>query len=136
MVSSASTPAALQPGHGGSTASAIHDPVPYFEITPGEIIKGLIEANEYLGLPHSMHIHQNNLGNPGNYQTTLDTLKLAEGVKAKNKFGREQVMHSTHLQFHSYKGTNWARLRVRAKEVMDYVNRQQDHHHRYRERHP
>ena len=92
----------------GLNCLTIHDPVPYFDITPAEIIKGLIEANEYLGLPHSMHLHQNDLGNPGNYKTTIDSLKLAEGIKSKNNFGREQVLHSTHLQFHSYKGTNWA----------------------------
>ena len=110
----------------GLNCLSIHDPVPYFEITPAEIITGLIEANEYLGLPHSMHLHQNNLGNPGNYTTTLDSLKLAEGIKPKNNFGREQVLHSTHLQFHSYKGTNWGDFESGAKEVMDYVNRQKN----------
>ena len=97
--------------------------VPYFEITPREIIKGLLEANEYLGLPHSMHVHQNDLGNPGNYQGTIESLKIAEGVKTKNKFGREQVMHSTHLQFHSYGGDGWGTFCSKAKEVMDYVNK-------------
>ncbi|MFA4861901.1 formylmethanofuran dehydrogenase subunit A [Methanoregula sp.] len=110
----------------GLNCLTIHDPVPYFEITPAEIIKGLIEANEYLGLPHSMHLHQNDLGNPGNYKTTIDSLKLAEGIKATNKFGREQVLHSTHLQFHSYKGTNWGDFESGAKEVMDYVNKQKN----------
>ncbi|HOX35516.1 MAG TPA: formylmethanofuran dehydrogenase subunit A, partial [Methanoregulaceae archaeon] len=110
----------------GLNCLTIHDPVPYFEITPAEIIKGLIEANEYLGLPHSMHVHQNDLGNPGNYKTTIETLQLAEGVKPKNTFGREQVMHSTHLQFHSYKGTNWGDFESAAKEVMDYVNKQKN----------
>ncbi|MGB7788645.1 formylmethanofuran dehydrogenase subunit A [Methanoregula sp.] len=110
----------------GLNCLTIHDPVPYFDITPGEIIKGLIDANEYLGLPHSMHLHQNDLGNPGNYKTTLDSLKLAEGIKPKNNFGREQVLHSTHLQFHSYKGTNWGDFESGAKEVMDYVNRQKN----------
>ncbi len=100
--------------------------VPYFEITPGEIIKGLMEANEYLGLPHSIHVHQNNLGNPGNYPDTLESLKLAEGVKAKNKFGRGQVLHSTHLQFHSYGGDGWGTFCSKAKEVMDYVNKQKN----------
>jgi len=107
----------------GLNCLSLDDPVPYFEITPSEIITGLLKANEYLGLPHSVHIHQNNLGNPGNYQLTIDSLKLAEGIKTKNKFGREQVMHSTHIQFHSYKGTNWADFESGAKEVMDYVNR-------------
>ena len=101
----------------------LDDQVPYFEITPREIITGLLQANEYLGLPHSMHIHQNDLGNPGNYKGTIESLKISEGVKTKNKFGREQVMHSTHLQFHSYKGTGWGDFESGAKEVMDYVNK-------------
>ena len=107
----------------GLNCLSLDDVVPYFEITPREIITGLLKANEYLGLPHSMHIHQNNLGNPGNYQLTLESLKIAESVKPKNKFGREQVMHSTHLQFHSYGGDSWANFESKAKEVMDYVNR-------------
>ncbi|MDP3397376.1 MAG: formylmethanofuran dehydrogenase subunit A [Methanoregula sp.] len=110
----------------GLNCLTIHDPVPYFEITPAEIMTGLMAANEYLGLPHSMHVHQNDLGNPGNYKVTLDSLKLAEGVKPNNKFGREQVMHSTHLQFHSYKGENWGNFESGAKEVMDYVNKQKN----------
>ena len=57
----------------------LNDPVPYFGITPAEIIKGLIEANEYLGLPHSIHLHQNNLGNPGNYPDTIAALKSGGG---------------------------------------------------------
>jgi formylmethanofuran dehydrogenase subunit A len=104
----------------------LNDTVPYFGITPAEIIKGLIEANEYLGLPHSIHLHQNNLGNPGNYPDTIAALKLAEGVKTKNKFGREQVLHSTHLQFHSYGGEGWKDFCSKAKEVMDYVNKQKN----------
>lgn len=107
----------------GLNCLTLDDPVPYFEVTPREIITGLMQANEYLGLPHSMHVHQNDLGNPGNYQLTLDSLKLAETVKPKNKFGREQVMHSTHLQFHSYGGDNWVNFESKAKEVMDYVNK-------------
>ena len=106
----------------GLNCLTIHDPVPYFDITPAEIVTGLIEANEYLGLPHSVHVHQNSLGDPGNYTVTLDTLKLAEQYKAKNRFGREQVLHSTHLQFHSYGGDSWANFESKAKEVMAYVN--------------
>jgi len=110
----------------GLNCLGLNDPVPYFEVTPAEIMTGLMKANEYLGLPHSMHVHQNDLGNPGNFQITLDSLKLAEGIKAKNKFGREQVMHSTHLQFHSYGGDGWGTFCSKAKEVMDYVNKQKN----------
>ncbi|HZD42801.1 MAG TPA: formylmethanofuran dehydrogenase subunit A, partial [Methanomicrobiales archaeon] len=98
----------------------------YFDVTPEQIVKGLIEANEYLGLPHSIHIHGNNLGNPGNYTTTLDTLKLAEGYQAKNKFGREQVMHHTHIQFHSYGGDNWGNFHSESRKIADYVNKQKN----------
>jgi formylmethanofuran dehydrogenase subunit A len=107
----------------GLNCLTIDDPVPYFDITPAQIVKGLIETNEYLGLPHSVHVHQNSLGDPGNYKVTLDTLKLAEGIKPKNKFGREQVLHSTHLQFHSYGGDNWGNFESKAPEVIDYVNK-------------
>jgi formylmethanofuran dehydrogenase subunit A len=107
----------------GLNCLQVTDPVPYFDITPEEIITGLIDANEMLGLPHSIHIHGNNLGNPGNYTTTLDTLKLATGHKAKNKFGRDQVMHHTHIQFHSYGGTKWADFESKARPVAEYVNK-------------
>jgi formylmethanofuran dehydrogenase subunit A len=110
----------------GLNCLSLNDPVPFFEITPGEIIKGLIEANEYLGLPHSIHVHQNNLGNPGNYPDTIESLKIAEGFKARNKFGRESVLHSTHLQFHSYGGEGWKDFCSKSKEVMDYVNKQKN----------
>lgn len=110
----------------GLNCLTVHDPVPYFDITPAEIIRGLIEANEYLGLPHCMHVHGNDLGNPGNYETTLDTLKLAEGIKPNSKFGRDEVLHHTHLQFHSYGGDSYSSkgFESKSKEVMDYVNKQ------------
>jgi len=110
----------------GLNCITIHDKVPYFDITPAEIMKGLIETNEYLRLPHSIHVHTNNLGNPGNYTTTLDTLKLVEGYKPNNDFGREQVMHHTHLQFHCYGGDSFksSSFESKSKEVMDYVNKQ------------
>lgn len=106
----------------GENCNTIHDPVPYFDITPAEIMKGLLTANEKMGLPHSIHVHTNNLGNPGNYETTLDTFKLAQGVKPNNKFGRDQVFHHTHVQFHSYGGDGWGNFESKAKDIMNYVN--------------
>jgi formylmethanofuran dehydrogenase subunit A len=35
-------------------------------------------------------------------------------------------MHSTHLQFHSYGGDSWANFESKAKEIMEYVNRQKN----------
>jgi formylmethanofuran dehydrogenase subunit A len=110
----------------GLNCNTLYDPVPYFDITPAEIITGLIETNEYLGLPHSVHMHQNGLGTPGNYEITLESLKLAEGYTARNTFGRDTVMHSTHIQFHSYGGDSWGNFESKAREVMDYVNKQKN----------
>ncbi|HJJ98858.1 MAG TPA: formylmethanofuran dehydrogenase subunit A [Methanocorpusculum sp.] len=110
----------------GLNCITIHDKVPYFDITPAEIVTGLMATNEYLRLPHSVHVHANNLGNPGNYETTLDTLKLVEGFSPNNDFGREQVMHHTHIQFHCYGGDSFKSdsFESKSKEVMDYVNSQ------------
>jgi formylmethanofuran dehydrogenase subunit A len=110
----------------GLNCLTVNDPVPYFDITPKEIVDGLITTNEHLKLPHSVHLHSNNLGNPGNYTTTLDSLKIAEGHTANNNFGRDTVLHHTHVQFHSYGGTTWADFESKAKEVMDYVNKQKN----------
>src|SRR5436309_8935451 len=51
-------------------------------------------AVDELKLPHSVHIHCNNLGMPGNWTTTLETMKSLEGRRG----------HLTHIQFHSYGG--------------------------------
>ena len=45
-------------------------------------------------MPHPVHIHANNLGLPGNWTTTLETMKVLEGHRG----------HMTHIQFHSYGG--------------------------------
>ncbi len=67
-----------------------------------------------LGLPHPMHLHCNNLGVPGNFQTTLDTMRAMEGLRA----------HVTHIQFHSYGGDpdNQSTFHSRVPELADYVN--------------
>jgi len=65
-----------------------------FDTTPRKIIQAVTRAANSLGLPHPVHIHTNNLGVPGNWETTLETLKSVDGMKA----------HLTHIQFHSYGG--------------------------------
>jgi len=103
----------------GKNVRSIEDPTPHFEITPREIIKGLIEVNELLGLPHSVHLHPNNLGRPGNYETTLETFKVPNGKSAEN--GR-QKLYVTHAQFHSYGGDSWSTFESKADEVAKVVN--------------
>ncbi len=65
-----------------------------FGITPRRIIEALTRAANQIGLPHPVHIHTNNLGMPGNWETTLETMKTVSGMTA----------HLTHIQFHSYGG--------------------------------
>lgn len=72
----------------------LDSPVDYFDVTPRQIVTQLAHAAGELGLPHSVHIHCNNLGMPGNWETTLETMKALEGRRG----------HITHIQFHSYGG--------------------------------
>ncbi len=106
----------------GKNCTDIDDSVPYFEVTPKQIIQGLCETNERLGLPHSIHLHGNNLGHPGNYTTTLQTLALTEGIKTNKKSGRAQNVHFTHAQFNSYGGTAWKDFESKADKIADYIN--------------
>ena len=65
-------------------------------------------------LPHPVHIHANNLGLPGNWTTTLETMKLLEGHRG----------HLTHIQFHSYGGGagDEDTFSSRVAPLADYVN--------------
>ena len=73
----------------------LDDLVDGFGITPRAILREVATAVDDLRLPHSsVHIHGNNLGLPGNWSTTLETMRALEGHRG----------HLTHIQFHSYGG--------------------------------
>jgi len=114
----------VNPGGGeawgfGSNVKGINDPVPGFDVTPGEIIKALAEANEMLRLPHSIHVHFYNTGKPGNYTTALETLDLLKDIKPSRM---RQVVHVTHMQFSAYGGTGWRDFESKAPIIADYFN--------------
>jgi len=98
----------------------LNDTVPYFDVTPAEIVKSLGEANEKFEMPHSIHVHGNMLGHPGNHEVTTATYDLVKGIKA---YKNRPVMHATHTQFHSYGGTNWGDFESKADAIADYVNK-------------
>ncbi|AGK61576.1 formylmethanofuran dehydrogenase, subunit A [Archaeoglobus sulfaticallidus PM70-1] len=102
----------------GGNCKSLDDEVPGFGVTPREIITALIQETENLNLCHSVHLHCNNLGTPGNYETTIESMKLA------SKFSNEkrQVLHVTHVQFNSYAGSSWRDVASGAAEVAKYVN--------------
>ncbi len=117
-------PAGTEAWAWGGNVHGIDDPAPYFDVTGAEIIKGLAEVNEMLGLPHAIHLHCNDLGHPGNYETTLKSFDIPKGIKANPTTGsRDNVLYATHVQFHSYGGTNWRDFVSEAPKVADYVNK-------------
>jgi formylmethanofuran dehydrogenase subunit A len=99
-------------GDKNATITHIDEKIHSFDITPRKVIKALIDAANDLGLPHPAHIHCNNLGHSGNYVTTLDTMRAAEGRKA----------HITHIQFNSYGGEPGKNPTSKAKEISDFIN--------------
>ena len=104
-------------GFGGNVKN-LDDQIPYFCITPREIIRGLCKVNRLLNLPHTIHVHTNNLGKPGNYITALETMKCVEDLASENK----PAIHITHCQFSAFKGDDWRTLESGAEEIANYVN--------------
>jgi formylmethanofuran dehydrogenase subunit A len=111
-------PGGLESWGFGKNVHSIDDEVPNFSITPREIMCGLAKVNTMLNLPHSIHLHTNNLGLPGNYVTTLETMKALESVATEGK----PVGHITHLQFSSFGGDGWGNMRSAAEEISKYIN--------------
>ncbi len=85
---------AWKSGHAAS-ATDLDNMIDGFEITPRQIIRSVAQAAGELKLPHPVHIHANHLGLPGNWTTTLETMRALEGFRA----------HLAHIQFHSYGGS-------------------------------
>jgi formylmethanofuran dehydrogenase subunit A len=111
-------PGGLEAWGFGRNVHSIDDQVPDFRVTPREILRGLAKVNKMLNLPHTIHVHTNNLGVPGNYVTTLDTMKCLENLATDNK----PVAHITHMQFSSFKGDGWGTMSSAAEEVAKYIN--------------
>lgn len=92
----------------------IDQAVDHFDVTPREIISEVTAAANRLGLPHPVHIHCNNLGMPGNWETTFESMKALDGHRG----------HITHIQFHSYGGGDADENTFNSKvaPLADYVN--------------
>jgi len=106
----------------------------HFEVTPREVIHGLAEVNEMLGLPISLHLHTNNLGHPGNFEITKDSLMIPGDVKPSQRTEvewsetkidprRQQSIYLAHAQFSSFGGTSWKDFESGAEEVANCVNK-------------
>ena len=104
----------------GSNVGGLDDLVYNFEVSPRQIVTSLAQVNEELGLPHTIHLHCNNLGVPGNYETTIDTMEAVKGIKSKQ--GRDTKVHVVHCQFNALAGDDWSNVRSGAPQVAKYVN--------------
>jgi formylmethanofuran dehydrogenase subunit A len=79
----------------GPDAVDLDTPIDGFHVTPRQILSGIADAANELKLPHPLHVHANRLGVPGNWETTLETMKALDGRRT----------HLAHIQFHSYGGS-------------------------------
>jgi formylmethanofuran dehydrogenase subunit A len=79
---------------GRGNVVTLDDTVEGFGVTPRQILSSIARAVDELALPHPVHVHGLNLGLPGNWKTTLETMKALDGHRA----------HLAHIQFHSYGG--------------------------------
>jgi len=111
-------PGGLEAWGFGSNVKDLDDSVPHFNITPREIIRGLCKVNKLLNMPHTIHVHTNNLGKPGNYVTAIETMKCVEDLAEENR----PNIHITHCQFSAFKGSDWQTMSSGAEEIAKYVN--------------
>jgi formylmethanofuran dehydrogenase subunit A len=95
----------------GGNVHSLDDHVAGFEVTPRQVLEAIGGAVDELGLPHPVHVHANNLGVPGNADTTLETMRTLAGRQA----------HFAHLQFHCYGGKPEGLPRSRAPELLEYL---------------
>ncbi|KON30297.1 protein fwdA [miscellaneous Crenarchaeota group-15 archaeon DG-45] len=104
----------------GRNVGGLDDLVDNFEVSPRQIITSLARANEELGLPHTIHLHCNNLGVPGNYETTIETMDALGSIKPAGE--RRNTVHVVHCQFNALDGENWGNVRSGAAKIASYVN--------------
>jgi formylmethanofuran dehydrogenase subunit A len=111
-------PGGIEAWRWGRNVRGLDDKVPNFDVTPREIVRALCQVNKMLNLPHAVHIHPNGLAEPGNYQTTIETMECVRDIP----IGERPIMHVTHVQFTGRKGWSWPDVRSGAPEIADYVN--------------
>jgi formylmethanofuran dehydrogenase subunit A len=85
----------------------------YYKVTPRQIVLNLARALQELGVTHPLHIHGCNLGVPGNIESTLETIRAAEGLR----------IHMTHTQFMSYGTEGDQKFSSGAARLAELVNK-------------
>jgi formylmethanofuran dehydrogenase subunit A len=91
---------------------SLDDVVPHYGLTSRQIVKNLQHAVHDLGVPHPLHVHCNNLGIAGNFETALATIAAAEGLP----------LHLAHLQFYGYGKEGPRKFSSAAPRLAEAVN--------------
>ncbi len=90
----------------------LDEPNPHYGVRPRDILRVLSRAVYELGVPHPLHVHSSNLGLPGNVESTLGTIRAAEGLP----------IHLTHIQFHSYGTEGDRKFSSAAARITEAIN--------------
>lgn len=85
----------------------------HYQVSPREILKSLSTAVNQLGIAKPLHVHCNNLGAAGNFETTLKTMGASDGLP----------MHLTHIQFHSYGTEGDKKFSSAAAQIAEALNK-------------
>jgi formylmethanofuran dehydrogenase subunit A len=85
----------------------------HYGVTPRQIITTLARGLMELGVTHPLHIHGCNLGVPGSAESTLATIRAAEGLR----------IHLTHIQFHSYGTEGDMKFSSGAPRIAELLNK-------------
>ena len=84
----------------------------HYQVSPRQILQSLSRAVHDIGIAKPLHVHCNNLGAAGNFQTTLDTMGASDGIP----------MHLTHIQFHSYGAEGDKQFSSAAAQIAEAIN--------------
>lgn len=103
----------------GGNVESLDQQIRCFDVTAREAIITLIEAAERLRLPHSLHLHANMLGRPGNSDITVETMKIAENRATQRESGYN--LHMTHIQFHAYGGDSFVSFQSGSDPIAKYL---------------
>ncbi|MDD2832960.1 MAG: formylmethanofuran dehydrogenase subunit A [Methylotenera sp.] len=85
----------------------------HYQVSPRAVLKSLSRAVHELGIAKPLHVHCNNLGAAGNFETTLNTMSASEGLP----------MHLTHIQFHSYGTEGDKKFSSAAAQIAEALNK-------------
>ena len=106
----------------GKDTDSLEKQILGYELNPLDIVTGLVKVNELLNLPHSIHIHPNQAGRPGNIDTTIQTLESIQNIEKSSQVSRNQLIHLAHAQLHSYGGKDWENFESKSQTIVDYMN--------------